>query len=344
MTGAICLSQSPTTCKNTVKRIGTRIKEASSQVQKATNKLNDANKSDLSYEINQLESMYRDSQNYASEFETFAGKVENMVNSYIETDNACAKKIRTNGKNHRKKMGLPKNIMVATVGATFERVEDLANEFIGWVDDILEFSPTWNAIESLLNDVNNFILKLPIIGYIQENWSAISGIAGNILQIGVGIFGVLSGVGLIPGIVSIVMGVDQLIGNVFYDGKSTLIKDLLTTDFIPSWIVDVVYDGVDILSGFYSFNWSSSLSVIDKINKLDKVSDRLRMVQTLEVFDYYADYIKGSQKMLGIANNAQAYKDIIINDGEGLYKRISKKVYKNTYKRILGISSSKKMG
>lgn len=346
MKEAIYLSQDPVACKNTVRRVGVKIDDAAKCIKKATTELNSANKSDLSYELNQLEAMYKESKQYASELETFSSTIEKMVSDYIDVDNSCAKKIKSNGKLYRKSIGLPKNIMIATIGATYERLEDKANDIIDWVDDILENCPAWNYIEEKVSDINEFISNIPIIGYIHENFEEIASIAGNIIQIGAGVAAIATGAGGVAAVlagVSIVMGFDQLISTVLFDGESSLIKELIP-ECVPDWVVDFVYDGVDILSAFGSLNSTSNLSVLDKVNKLDNVNDKLKLVKKLNKFNDYVDLANGSNKILGVMQNIKHSMDVIVNDGEGIVKKVSKDIYKDIYNKILGTSSSQKNG
>lgn len=346
MKEAIYLSQDPVACKNTVRRVGVKIDDAAKCIKKATTELNSANKSDLSYELNQLEAMYKESKQYASELETFSSTIEKMVSDYIDVDNSCAKKIKSNGKLYRKSVGLPKNIMIATIGATYERLEDKANDIIDWVDDILENCPVWNDIEEAVSYINECISNIPVIGYIHENFGEIASIAGNIIQIGAGVAVIVgSSGGIIPVLagISIVMGIDKIAGTALYNGESSPIKELIP-ECVPDEVVNFVYDGVDIVSAFGSTNVTSNLSVLDKVNKLDNVYEKLKLVKQYNRFNSLVDK---PQKILNTMKMINYGINVIGNDGdrkvkkvsEDMYKDICKDIYTDTYEGVFGPSS-----
>ena len=289
MTNIVHIIPEPSNIKNNIKKVEKRIKEASDEISKAKRELNNANHSELSYEINQLESMYKKNNQYASEFETFASKVETMVNEYITTDKNCANKIRSNGKSHRQKTGLPKGLGAALISSTFEKlgdiIDDISDSIKEWVSTIVEEFMSNPIIEKILDDWDSVlqliqgVAQLGISGVIL--WGAVAAcLAGAALPVALPVV-VAAGFTFILGFdKSVSAGVDLL--DKYETNGSSIIKDELKK-ILPDFVVEFVYDTVDGISTAFTTGGASAIANnakyvkwLDYFRKIEDSGDKIK--------------------------------------------------------------------
>ena len=204
--------------------------------------------------------MYKKTNQYASEFETFASKVETMVNEYITADKNCAKKIRSNGKSHRQKTGLPKGLGAALISSTFEKlgdiIEDVAEDLKTWADNVIE-----SIKDKVIEDWDSFVQ------FIESSIQVF--VSGGIvaLCIAAGVTGIAFPVALpiaIAASISLFLGVDKFTSSVFdifnwyeTDG-STFSK--LTAEELGIKGFGIVYDILDTITSVMTGTGATNLS------------------------------------------------------------------------------------
>ena len=307
--------------------VAKRISDASTDINNAKKELNNVDYVDLSYEIDQLESMYKKNNNQASEFETFASTLESMVNDYISVDKECATRIKSNGKNHRKNTGLAKNLALATICASFDKVGnklgDIADNVKDWAESVVDWFKT-----SLEEDWDSYIQGIG--AFIQMVSSGII-IAGCLVAAMTGIAAPVSLPIAGAAAVAFITGLDKLWGAIAdimnykeTDGKSN--SQFWAEEKGAEWyskIFGVVDFGASISTGtsmiskiFTSKNIVNIYYMMDRLGRLDDISK-------------IANLVKG----LGIASNVSTGVDVVVDiskkDSEGIFDKIKNSIIEN---------------
>lgn len=280
--------------------VAKKISNASTDINNAKKELNNVDYVDLSYEIDQLESMYKKNNNQASEFETFASTLESMVNDYISVDKECATRIKSNGKNHRKNTGLAKNLALATICASFDKVGDKLEQGIDilskWVEEVIEFinekdldsylqileggAQLWASIGAFAAAISAAIILAPTV-------AAASGFIATTLAIGT------IALPLITSAFSMYVGMDKLasglldVTNVYETNGSTITKEACDND-----LFSFLYDVADI------FSVSGVSSIVGKLADADNVVGVMNLFGKGEFADNALKFITNSKKGL----------------------------------------------
>ena len=226
--------------------VAKKISNASTDINSAKKELNNVDYVDLSYEINQLESMYKKNNNQASEFETFASTLESMVNDYISVDKECATRIKSNGKNHRKNTGLAKNLALATICASFDKIGnklgDIADNVKDWAESVVDWFKT-----SLKEDWDSYI---QFIEGATQLFISVGTLIGAIAAAATGA-GIVAAIPLLlASLVTMYTGIDKIassvldIINVYETDGSTVTKEA-----VDNKLFNFVYDVCDFVAG-----------------------------------------------------------------------------------------------
>lgn len=285
--------------------VAKKISNASTDINSAKKELNNVDYVDLSYEIDQLESMYKKNNNQASEFETFASTLESMVNDYISVDKECATRIKSNGKNHRKNTGLAKNLALATICASFDKIGNKLGDIADNVKDWAE-----SVVDAIVDGVTNLVDK--IVTSVIEDWESYFQLAEGLIQIITSV-GVLSAAiaaaatgggialaipALIASITSLYMGIDKLVSSVLDISNIGNIEGFEKFETDGSTITqiwagnneyfNIGYEVVDLVAGLFTGkvltelispeNTKYLLKLFGNSNYADKVLDFLKYV------------------------------------------------------------------
>lgn len=335
MTNIVHIIPDPPNIKNNIKKVEKRIKEASDEISKAKKELNNANHSELSYEINQLESMYKKNNQYASEFEIFASKVETMVNEYITADKNCANKIRSNGKSHRQKTGLPKGLGAALISSTFEKLDDIRDGIKEWVDGIIDELKDIPIIGSIIKSITE-----DFDSWIQMAGSLISGIICLVTIAAAPLGGPIAlGIAMAAGL-SYLMQLDQFMAgfvdilNLWETDGDSITQNICGDEY------DEIYNLVDIglgviisgglSNGIKNLKNANDLIKFETIDDFRKYFDNLTNIKTLGNMEKFLDS-KGIWDTLSQTKNF--IYDFILNENpEGTIDDIKNRIIENTLK------------
>ena len=335
MTNIIHIIPEPPNIKNNIKKVEKRIKEASDEISRAKKELNNANHSELSYEINQLESMYKKNNQYASEFESFASKVETMLNEYITADKNCANKIRSNGKSHRQKTGLPKNLSAALISSSFEKLDDIRDGIKEWVDGIIDELKDIPIIGSIIKSITE-----DFDSWIQIAGSLISGIICLVTIAAAPVGGPIALVTAMAAGLSYLMQLDQ-----FMAGFADILNlwetdgDSITQNIFGD-TYDEIYNLFDIglgvvisgglSNGIKNLKNANDLIKFETLDDFRKYFDNLTNIKTLGNMEKFLDS-KGIWDTLSQAKNF-IYDFILSENPEGTIDDIKDSIIENTLK------------
>lgn len=335
MTNIIHIIPEPPNIKNNIKKVEKRVREASDEISKAKKELNDANYSELSYEINQLESMYKKTNQYASEFETFASKVETMVNEYITTDKNCANRIRSNGKSHRQKTGLPKSFDAALIASSFKKLDDIRDGIKEWVDGIIDELKDIPIIGSIIKSITE-----DFDSWIQIAGSLISGIICLVTIAAAPVGGPIAlGIAMAAGF-SYLMQLDQFMAgfadilNLWETNGDSITQNIFGDTY------DEIYNLVDIglgvvisgglSNGIKNLKNANDLIKFDTIADFRKYFDNLTNIKTLGNMEKFLDS-RNIWDGLSQAKNF-IYDFILSGDPEGTIDDIKDSIIEDTLK------------
>lgn len=291
MLESIFIATDGRTAKTKSTNVAKKISNASTDINSAKKELNNVDYVDLSYEIDQLESMYKKNNNQASEFETFASTLENMVNDYISVDNECSKRIKSNGKNHRKNTGLVKNLALATICASFDKIgnklDDIADNVKDWAESVVDWFKT-----SIKEDWQSY---LQFIGGSTQLFISVGTLMGAIAATATGAGVVASIPLLLASLVTMYTGIDKIsssiidIINVYETDGSTITKEA-----VDNKLFNFVYEVCDFVAG---------AATGAGIGKLSDATEATELFTLLGKGDFAA-------KGLELINNAKKVMDI----------------------------------
>ena len=330
MAKSIYLTADSKSAKRKSINVADKISDATKDISSATKELNNVDYVDVSYEINQLQAMYKSSASQVNEFESFATTLENMVNDYISTDKECATRIKTNGKNHRENTGLKKNLALATVCASFDKIGDkidnIADNVKDWAEDVANsiinsFKEDW---DSYLQFVEGGISLFASIGVL------IGGIAAAATGAGLPIAIPL----LLSSLITMYTSIDKIassildISNVFETNGSTVTKES-----VDNKLFSFVYDALDIIAGvgtgaglgkLADFTQATELFLL--LGKGDFAAKGLEFIQNAQKVSDIGDYIGELQ---GLNEMWKSFRDGDISGG--LLKYIGNKLFDKVF-------------
>lgn len=253
MAESIYITSNSKLAKNKSNSVSNKIKDASSDITGAKKELNNTEYVDLSYEINQLETMYKKNNQQASEFEVFASTLEKMVNDYVDTDKNCAKRIKSNGKNHRKNTGLAQNLALATICASFDKIgnkiDQITDEVKEWADGVVDWFETsikedWDSYLQLIEGGVSLFVSVGVLT------ASIAGIAIALSTGGLGAITLGAVTMLALNLICLYTSFDKIISssldicNVYETDGSTITKHATDSDLLK-----FVYDVFDVVAG-----------------------------------------------------------------------------------------------
>ncbi|MDY2883018.1 MAG: hypothetical protein SOT71_10240, partial [Romboutsia timonensis] len=242
--------------------------------------------------------MYKKNNNQASEFETFASTLESMVNDYISVDKECATRIKSNGKNHRKNTGLAKNLALATICASFDKIGnklgDIADNVKDWVEGV---------IESIVDGIKNGVEWL--IDSIKKDWKSWLQLAGAAVIGLVAAAFMLNGGWITLGIggLCLLMQLDKGVGavaDIFFN------KETDGDSYTQSLFGDGYDKAFNVADAVLSSIVSGLISKAAKLIPLSKIDDITQLVRNMET----VMTLENMSMWLNIANITNIFSNV----------------------------------
>lgn len=354
MAESIYITSNSRLAKNKSDGVAKKIKDASSDINSAKKELNNVDYVNLSYEINQLETMYKKNNQQASEFEVFASTLEKMVNDYVDTDKNCATRIKSNGRNHRKNTGLAQNLALATICASFDKIGNKISQITDGVKDWVSGVVNWFKT-SIKEDWESYLQ------FIEGGVSLFAGI-GTLMA---GISAAATGAGIpvaIPmimaSLISMYTGMDKIvsslfdIGNIYETDGSTITKESF-----DNRLFSFAYDTIDAIAGIATGVGLGKLSDVTQATEVYTLLGKgdfaikglefIKNINKISGVSDYIDYLKGGVAILSTLkdkniDNILEYSDDKIRDsilkGElnDFFEEVTEKMIKNKLIGVLG--------
>lgn len=330
MTATIYINRQGCDCRKSVKKVWESMENASKDLEKANDHLRNAKYQPNGNARSTISSLKKNNNYDRDDFYSFADTLEQFVDKLIETDKERAKSIRSSGKSHRQKNGLPKSLTAASINASFNKMKDIVTDafldLTNWAADAVDW------VCDRVKDIGEWI---------WENKTSLIQLASSIIQIATAV----ALVSLIPGwgflglmiggcvFTSAVLGLDKAMGSVNEmlglfesDGKSFTqhIAEHLRNnkDKYPKWICDNVivnnYDlGYTVLdtvtssvtsSAVGTLSWGHKMLVTSSVTtKLEKVEhlDKYMKFKKVEIANWAATVVSNGDEVIGFYDDVK---------------------------------------